>query len=63
MKKEIYDTKEKLYHESVLLRQEGGRIQDYNEAMKVREKQDEAYKRYNFYKNIIKANDKINKNN
>lgn len=63
MKKEIYDTKEKLYRESVLLRQEGGRIQDYNEAMKVREKQDEAYKRYNFYKNIIKANDKINKNN
>lgn len=59
MKKEIYDTKEKLYRESVLLRQEAGRIQDYNEAMKVREKQDIAYKKWIFYSNILKANNKL----
>ena len=61
MKKEIYDTKEKLYRESVLLRQEAGRIQDYNEAMKVREKQDIAYKKWVFYNNILKANNKLDK--
>jgi hypothetical protein len=46
MKKEIYDVKDKLYYESILLRQEASKEPEYNKSMKLRKKQDDLYKKW-----------------
>lgn len=55
----IYKKREKLYQESILLRDEAGKTDNYLKSADMRKKQDELYKRWKFYNNIIKAKDKI----
>ena len=59
MNKTISHKKNELFKESILLREEAGKIDNFDKSMNVRKKQDDVYKRYQFYTNMIKANDKI----
>jgi hypothetical protein len=55
----IIKERDKLYKQSTLLRAEARRVDNYNKSMELRSKQDDVYKKYQFYSNIIKANEKI----
>lgn len=62
MRREIREKRHKLYQDSVRLRDCSNEGKGEH-TFKIREKQDEVYKKWKFYDEIIKANDKINKNN
>jgi Na+-transporting NADH:ubiquinone oxidoreductase subunit NqrF len=64
MKREIRDRRNELRETSVRLRKLAWEC-DYTEErnFKIREKQHEQYKRFNFYDGIIKANEKITRGN
>lgn len=57
----LYQEKERLYKETFTLK-EGLRLSSsYDDAMRLKERQDDTYKRWIFYKNIINAKDKIDR--
>jgi hypothetical protein len=58
VKREILDKRNELYEKSLKLR---GLAKDCNSkrSIDLMKKQDELYKRWKFYSNILKANDKI----
>jgi hypothetical protein len=60
MKKEIRDTREKLYKESLRLREIANDVGGYK-AFEIRREQDKLFRKWEFYINILKANDKIDK--
>jgi hypothetical protein len=53
--------KDRYYNESYLLRQEANKTDNFDKSQGFRKKQDIAYKKFVFYSNIIKANDKISR--
>ena len=59
MNRKILDRKHELYTQSSNLRQAARDLEDIDKVKSIRKKQDEIYKRFVFYSNIIKANDKI----
>jgi hypothetical protein len=58
MNREILDKKDKLYRKSVALRSLALDCKSVK-AKEILEKQDDVYKRWKFYSNILKANDKV----
>ena len=60
MKKEIRDKRFELYKKSKELKEATFLTDDKEKIEELRRKQDELYKREQFYANILKANDKIN---
>lgn len=59
MNKGIREKKDNLYEESVLLRNLANETPG-EKGFLIRDKQNEVYKKWEFYANIIKANDKVN---
>lgn len=60
MKREIRDKRDKLRKSSMRLRELTLDCDlEMEETLQLRKKQDEQYKKYEFYDNLIKANDKI----
>lgn len=59
MNRAILDKKYELYKKSKSLRETTLDIEDKEKVLELRKKQDDMYKRFQFYSNIIKANDKI----
>ncbi len=63
MKKEIRDKRNKLKRNSIRLRALTWEENLPDETIKkIRKKQDDEYKKYKFYDNLIKANERIKKN-
>ena len=62
MKREILDKKNKLYKESTKLRLLALET-DKPKGKELRKRQDEVFKRWKFYSEILKANDKIKRDN
>ena len=62
MKKEIREKRHDLYRKSLKLRDLSNSF-DGEKSYEIRKKQDEIYNKWKFYNNIIKADDKINKQN
>lgn len=62
MKQSVYKEKTKLFKESRALRDMA--MQDgmtFDKMKQIRDKQNEVYKKYDFIKKLLKANEKINK--
>lgn len=57
----IYNKKEELLVKWRHLRDLAFATEDFNTCMKIRQKEEEYYKQYLFYKNYINAERKINK--
>lgn len=57
--KKLKDERYKLYKQSTILQEEFMRTDNFKKAMKVKEKQDKAYKKWKFYDSFIKAQEKI----
>lgn len=56
--KELYQEKEKLFYKSIGLRNYSMQIDSEKQRQRVRKQQDEMYKKFKFYEEFIKANEK-----
>ena len=57
--KKLKDERYKLYRQSTILQEEFMKTDNFIKAMKLKEKQDKAYKKWKFYDNFIKAQEKL----
>ena len=56
--RELYQEKEKLFRKSIGLRNYSMQIDSEKQRQRVRKQQDEAYKKFKFYDEFIKAKNK-----
>lgn len=60
MKRSARDKRKELYNGTIRLKELSfSNDLDYDSSMKVREEQDKLYKRWEFYNNLIKTEDKL----
>ena len=60
MKRSARDKRKELYNGTIRLKELSfSNDLDYDSSMKVREEQDKLYKRWEFYNNLIKIEDKL----
>lgn len=60
MKRSARDKRKELYNGTIRLKELSfSKDLDYDSSMKVREEQDKLYKRWEFYNNLIKTEDKL----